>query len=65
MQHRSKPARRNLDDLIQPDLPRAPFISYLTALAIKTNKRMERDDSSRGVSRGLHDLRGNLLVAFQ
>jgi hypothetical protein len=25
--------RRNLDDLIQPDLPRASFISYLTALA--------------------------------
>jgi hypothetical protein len=32
--------RSNLDDLIQPDLPRAPFISYLTAPAIKTNKRM-------------------------
>src|SRR2546425_1243651 len=54
-----------VDYLIRPDLPRASFISYLTVLAIKTNKRMERDDSSRGVSRGLHDLRGNLLVTFQ
>src|SRR4029434_7631407 len=52
-------------DLIQPDLLRASFISYLTAPAIKTNKRMERDDSSRGVFRGLHGLRGYSLVAFQ
>ena len=29
------------DDLIQPDLPRASFISYLTAPAMKTNRRMD------------------------
>jgi len=33
-------SKARIDDLIQPDLPRASFISYLRALATKTDKRM-------------------------
>src|SRR5689334_19509160 len=41
-------------EYIQPDLPRASFISYLTTPRIKLIRGQERDDSSRGVSGGLH-----------
>ena len=58
-------SKARIEDLIQPDLPRASLISYLTALAIKSSKRREGYDSSRGITRGLHSLCGNLLVAFQ
>src|SRR5215218_9362429 len=37
----------------------------LYAPAIQTNKRMKRDDSSRGVARGIRDLCGCGVVAFE
>ena len=33
-------SKARIDDLTQPDLPRASFISYLTALETKTDKSM-------------------------